>query len=1071
MDIAVNNPWDPSSKEYKAHDIVSLGNLAFPDDPRLDGVGLADEQLPVVNILDAENDYIIGLDFSGEASINMSNAETGLQKQMGVDFAINPRYGYTVKAMVRKNTEDAATSDVFNTLLSEKPHISYTHGHDGQYDIDPETSIGVGIGIKYYDQNSEYIQPENFRDHFRLMASSEFDLVQYYYMQHDIPSAVIPENARFARMYAFVGGLEKGGFYFRRPGVYNMSKFFYCKKDHVSNFQLNPNNSFPELNVKDLWTQDFFWRPSYGSSVSFGATNEALKLGDGYDYENSKSINSLPMECNLKFSNRTDLEAKAIMHFLQEKHFPYDSAFSLDYKGERLLSSDVQKFRFHFGYPYKKDLRFTCLDFGLTKDYRNNNTVDAKFICNIESILASSESHFGFNKRTDALVPVAIDEPTLFEAGNQLSLRMFEISAEIEEEPGGEYKGRQRDQTENVQIRKMIKSISRWPESEDEDMTAGKLEFKEKYWLDEGQCLNIEMPEPYTNSIFNVGVVKVTKRISEREYLFEGEFDFEDEELSYETIEWPLVEDATANKRTEEEMITDNLRNRIFADPHPMEDIPLEYKELEIPEIPWNVIKLGRCPEDCLTSKVFFPENIDEIPNSTSEDGSFRPRELYLKNYRKITLDSKLTPKSNKLKITPLDTWQVDDGFSFIVPAVRGRKNIYVDDANEICSYPYLKVRSLDFLPSFGFSIQNTPKHMQTAFTEVYKKYTKIGMNQNLVTANIIFEQRSDKEAKEILQFLESHLGYRKFRFQLPRPFVKDFDPLTAPASPNTSTFYCPSWQHTVVFKDNNTISCTFIESVSGEPEDLRKALGFGGQRSDSGCFGAEIYEQITLNTMCVLSSVVEAAFTTPDYLYTNKIKIWEPPTIVEPLKTFFSGVGIHDMQWDFKHTYMAARVITKEQYGGVINNYHCLAQPFKEESSKLCNSLPAGRFPAANFVLKNILIDQREPSDEISTAKGLLDAIAAPTGVRVRIYDKENFTGNLILDEVGPFIIYNNFWVERDDYRDMLWNNVVKRNMKELGYYEALEYTISDLWKLRPSFNDGSKLAFLPKAGPYLKS
>lgn len=1071
MDISVNNPWSPDSKDYLAHDIVSIGNLAFPDDPALDGIGLSDETQPIVNIVDAENDYILGVDYQGEASINLDNQDEGMQKQMGVDFAINPKYSYTVKCMVRKNTEDAATSDIFNTLISQKQNISFSNGHNGGYDIDPESSIGVGIGLKYYDKNSEYIQPLNYRDHFRFMASSELDLTQYFHVQHDIHTRTIPKNARYARMYAVVGGLVSGGFYFRKPSVSNLSRFFYCKKDHTSNFQLNPNNSFPELNVEDLWTQDFFWRPGYGSSVSFGTVNEALKLGDGYEYVGNKSINSLPMECSLNFSNRTDREARAIMHFLQEKHFPYDSAFSLNYQGERLLSSDVQKFRFHFGYPYKQDLDFTCLNFSQVKNYRNDNTLNATFICNTSSTLFSSDSHFGFNKRIDALVPVAIDEPMVFEKGKQLNLRMFEVSAEIEEEPDGVYEGRDRDTTENVQVRKMVKSLSRYPEDPSEDFEAGKLEFKEDYVLDIGECFNIDVPTTNQESIFNVGVVKITKRISATEYLFDGEFDLESNDVSFSSIEWPIIEKPGENKRTQQGMISDSERNRIFADAFPAKELEVEYEELSIDEIPWNIIRLGRCPEDCLTSKTFFPENIDSIPSSTSEDGSFRPRKLFLRDYRKITLDSEITAKSNKLKITPLETFEVKENFSFIVPAVKGRRNIYIEDASELPSYPYLKVRSFDFLPSISFDIQNTPVHKETAFTQVYKRYTKVSINQNLVNITVEFSQRSDAEAKEMLQFLESHLGYKKFRFQLPRPFSKDLGHYTTPASPNTSVFYCPSWEHTVVYKNNNKISCTFIESVSGLNENLREVFGFGGTRVQSGCFGAELYEPITLNTMCVLSTVNEAAFTKPDYLYPSTIRQWNPITVNEPIKVTFSGVGIHDQQWDFKHTYASGQVVTRDQYGGLLNNYHCLAQPFKADSSKFTSSIPVGRFPSADFVLKNVLIDRREPEDPVSVTKGLLDAIAAPSGVRVRLYSGKNFEGDLLLDEVGPFVIYNNFWVERDDYRNKLWNNVVKRNMKDLGFYDQLGFTISDLWKLRPSFNDGSKLAFLPKAGKYLKS
>ena len=1064
MDIAINNPWSPNSKEYLEHEIVSIGNLAFPEDPALDGIGFADESSPLVNIIDAENDYILGVDSQGEASINMSTAHLGFQKQMGVDFAINPKYSYTIKCMVRKNTEDSATSDIFNTLIAEK-------STKGNLDIDSENSIGVGIGIKYYDKNSEYIQPDNLREHFRFMASSELDLVQYFYMQHDIHYAFIPKNARYARMYAVVGGLVAGGFYFRNPIASNLSPYFYCKKEHTSNFQLNPNNSVPELGVNDLWTQDFFWRPSYGSSVGFGSVNEALKLGDGYEYVGNKSINSLPMQCTLSFNNRTDREAKSIMHFLQEKHFPYDSSFSLDYKGERLLSSDVQKFKFHFGYPYKKDLDFTCLSFSQSKNYRNDNNLSATFICNTSSTIFNSDSHFGFNKRIDALVPVSIDEPMVFKKGEQLDLRMFEVSYKDEEEHDNIYEPRDRSKTENLQIRKIVKGISRWPEDQEVPMEYGKLELKEEYVLEPGECLNIEMPEPNENSIFNVGVVKITERISETEYLFNGEFDFENKDLTQDSVEWPIVEDLEANKRVEQGMITDLERNRIFADSFPVDQLIVDYEDLEDSEIPYDVILLGRCPADCLTSKVFFPEGTDNIPASTSEDGTFRARKVYLKNYRRITLDSELKASSNKVKITPLETFNVEESFSFIVPAINGRRNIYIDDANEITSFPYLKVRSLDFAPSLSFSVENTPKHKETAFTQVYKRFTKVGINQNLVNINVVFSQRTDLEAKEILQFIESHLGYRKFRFQVPRPFSKDLNNYTSPASPNTSTFYCPSWEHTVVYKNNNTISCTFIESVSGEPENLRKALGFGGERTDTGCFGAEIYEQITLNTMCVLSSVVEAAFTLPDYTYQNTLQVYEPVTRPEPIKSTFSGLGMHDAQWDFKHLHMAGQVNTKDQYGGVLNNYHCLAQPFKVDSSKFNSSLPLGRFPSARFMLRNILIDRREPADPLSISKGLLDSIAAPRNVRIRIYENEFYQGNEIFNEVGPFLIYNNFWVEEDEYRDKLWNNVVRKNMRQLGYSDQLDYSISDLWKLRPSLNDGSKLAFLPKAGKYLKS
>jgi hypothetical protein len=340
-----------------------------------------------------------------------------------------------------------------------------------------------------------------------------------------------------------------------------------------------------------------------------------------------------------------------------------------------------------------------------------------------------------------------------------------------------------------------------------------------------------------------------------------------------------------------------------------------------------------------------------------------------------------------------------------------------------------------------------------------------------MVQVNIVFGQRTDREAKEILQFLESHLGYKKFRFQLPRPYSKDTDHYTTGSTPTSSTFYCPSWKHTVVYKNNNTISATFIESASSVPEDLRNVFAMGDRRNDEACFGAEIYNQVTLSSMCVLSSVMEAAFSVPDYLYSNTLNPYFPTIKTEPQRAFFSGVGIHDMQYDFEHSHMAGKVVTRMQYGGIMRNSNCLAQAFNADSSLHTRMVPVGQYPAAEFVLKNILIDRKEPADDISAEKGMLDAVAATKGIRIIMYSDLNFQGDVIFDETGPFIIYNNFWVEQDAYRERLWNSKIKQAMIQLGYLQELEMSISDIWKLRPSYNDGAKLGFLPKAGDYLKS
>lgn len=74
------------------------------------------------------------------------------------------------------------------------------------------------------------------------------------------------------------------------------------------------------LDSSDEWSSDsFFFDPDYGSSVKFRANNSVYDYGDGYKTIRPKGANSLSMEFDLKFSNRSSTEATAILHFLENK--------------------------------------------------------------------------------------------------------------------------------------------------------------------------------------------------------------------------------------------------------------------------------------------------------------------------------------------------------------------------------------------------------------------------------------------------------------------------------------------------------------------------------------------------------------------------------------------------------------------------------------------------------------------------------------------------------------------------------------------------------------------------------
>ena len=90
----------------------------------------------------------------------------------------------------------------------------------------------------------------------------------------------------------------------------------------------------------------------------------------------------------------------------------------------------MQAFNFVYSFPYRDDLKFTCVEFQHSITYRNNNQISAKFICNTESTLRSVESHSGYNKKIDAILPVRVNEDIDLSKGKTIKLDTFQMDEE-----------------------------------------------------------------------------------------------------------------------------------------------------------------------------------------------------------------------------------------------------------------------------------------------------------------------------------------------------------------------------------------------------------------------------------------------------------------------------------------------------------------------------------------------------------------------------------------------------------------------------------------------------------------
>ena len=154
------------------------------------------------------------------------------------------------------------------------------------------------------------------------------------------------------------------------------------------------------------------------------------------------------------------------------------------------------------------------------------------------------------------------------------------------------------------------------------------------------------------------------------------------------------------------------------------------------------------------------------------------------------------------------------------------RNSIFINNPNDCAYYPYkpinengeLEFRMFDFRPSDSISLSQSPKHRDSSIIDSYKKINKYGFNPSLINIRVSFRGRSDLEAKRILLFLESHLGCNKFGFHVLSGYGNSANPISGFSSPQIksfSTFYCPDWEHTFVYKDNHTINATFIECTN----------------------------------------------------------------------------------------------------------------------------------------------------------------------------------------------------------------------------------------------------------------
>ena len=136
-----------------------------------------------------------------------------------------------------------------------------------------------------------------------------------------------------------------------------------------------------------LWTQDFYFKPSYPSSVEYENNTYDVTFGDGYYNILNKSENSLRVKFNYNFAKRNDKESKALIHLAED-------SFN---KGLKPSGGYTGVFCTPFA-PYNTRHEFFIDEFDRSYEYPNVNNVNFQLNREDQSLTNWQEYYIPFSQ-------------------------------------------------------------------------------------------------------------------------------------------------------------------------------------------------------------------------------------------------------------------------------------------------------------------------------------------------------------------------------------------------------------------------------------------------------------------------------------------------------------------------------------------------------------------------------------------------------------------------------------------------------------------------------------------------
>lgn len=256
--------------------------------------------------------------------------------------------------------------------------VHFLENHQGQHEQDkpsPNLKYSQGISGFRWDGNATFHPYDNTEVQGKKFYCSEWDHSLNFENSNDIKvklrnldTSIL--NKSVGLFIADIPDYSDTEYYEKNDIVLNPAnqKYYYCKSDQTlagQTITLEQENWSREFGYHkdvstDFWSRDFFWKPSISLSVAQKPKMNEIGLGAGYTQIYRDGINNNLLSLDLQFNNRTDSEARAILHFL-EQHY------------------GAIPFQFNPPAPYESTKTFVCQEWNHVYNYKNNHSIRAKF--------------------------------------------------------------------------------------------------------------------------------------------------------------------------------------------------------------------------------------------------------------------------------------------------------------------------------------------------------------------------------------------------------------------------------------------------------------------------------------------------------------------------------------------------------------------------------------------------------------------------------------------------------------------------------------------------------------------